>query len=173
MKRIKKKKFIFISTAIVFIATIWLYYNYLIIFPITNTCMIGIIDSDLTISYENIEFTNNPLNSSEENFKTHGDLIMQFVNTYSPDTKVCYYSYGDNNTTENIIEGIKWLINHNVKYINISLSNKNKSQIFEEYINQVKDKCYIFCSFNNNLNTFDYPAMYNNTIGVGELNKAK
>jgi len=72
-----------------------------------------------------------------------------------------------------VIEALDWCIENNIDLINLSFStNILNSELFEK-INEVSDSgIIVVASYSNLNNTYDYPAMYNNVIGV-KATKAK
>ena len=72
--------------------------------------------------------------------------------------------------SKSIIRGLNELINKNVKKINISLSSKIYSDDLQNWIREHKD-IKIYASYNNRINTYDYPAMYEEVIASGEYNE--
>ena len=58
---------------------------------------------------------------------------------------------------------------YGVNRINISLSSKVYSTQLQEWIDNNPD-IIVYASYNNKVNTFDYPAMYENVIASGEKN---
>ena len=58
-----------------------------------------------------------------------------------------------------------------VRYVSISLSSKFYSDEVQSWISKNKNDIVIYASYNNELNTLDYPAKYNDVIGVGSSPK--
>ena len=83
----------------------------------------------------------------------------------------------DNNgrsKVDKVIEALDWCIKNNINIINLSFSiNVNNSNLYEK-INQVTELgIIVVASYSNLKNTYDYPAMYDNVIGVKGTNKEK
>lgn len=62
------------------------------------------------------------------------------------------------------------MLKNNVYYVNISLSSKKYSEKLENWILE-HPNVKIYCSYNNQENTFDYPALYEMTIASGSSKK--
>ena len=75
-------------------------------------------------------------------------------------------------TEDNIINGLNWMKENGVEYVNISLSSRKKCANLQKWINHNKD-IKVYCCYNNKLNSFDYPAMCKNVIASGSLSKVK
>lgn len=130
----------------------------------------GIIDGHLSKEHENL-FKINSVEYIGSN--THGDKILQMMNEYSGNTKFYYYDaqIGDAFSSENILNALKWMKRNGVKYVSISLSSKFYSDEVQSWISMNKNDIVIYASYNNELNTLDYPAKYNDVIGVGSSSK--
>lgn len=59
--------------------------------------------------------------------------------------------------------------NRGVKKINISLSSKIYSDDLQNWVSEHQD-IKIFASYNNKINTYDYPAMYEGVVASGKYN---
>lgn len=132
--------------------------------------VIGIIDGRLTHKSEIITITNNEINRQNKNDedREHGDLIVEFIEKAS-DAKVAYYDASDADgkiSTDSIIEGLNWMKENNIEYVNISLSGSKYSDDLQEWFNE-NQQIHVYASYNNVSNTFDYPAMYQNVIASG------
>lgn len=62
------------------------------------------------------------------------------------------------------------MLSNNISKVNISLTSKQYSKDLENWISQNKDSVQIYASYNNLLNSYDYPAMYDNVIASGSNN---
>ncbi|MDD4157602.1 MAG: S8 family serine peptidase [Candidatus Cloacimonetes bacterium] len=72
-----------------------------------------------------------------------------------------------NSSISNIIEAIKWCISNQIDIINLSISTSYNDQKFKEVIaTAISNNIIIVASYSNQKNTYDYPAMYANVIGV-------
>lgn len=168
-----KKKFIIVS--LLFISILFLIYlvntNYLLSEKYIIPDKIGIIDGNIsTIQINTIYNDDSVLNDSE---LTHGDRIIQFLNNICLEPKLYYYNASNEDnyiTDQSIIAGLDWMLSNNISKVNISLSSKQYSKDLENWISQNKDSVQIYASYNNLLNSYDYPAMYDNVIASGSNN---
>lgn len=130
----------------------------------------GIIDGYLSeLQYNNIIYSSDAFSVQE----THGDQLIKFSNCKNFSGEIFYYAAVDNNgkiTNTSIIEGLEWMLKNNVYYVNISLSSKKYSEKLENWILE-HPNVKIYCSYNNQENTFDYPALYEMTIASGSSKK--
>lgn len=163
----KKIKIIPLFFVVVAILVWYVWENYVII---TNTICneaVGILDGRLSKVYDNIELGNQ--NATLEKKSTHGDEMIKFAKACQENIIIYYYDASDENGIihkENIIAGLNWMYESKIKKINISLSSKQKSKELEKWIIEHKD-VKVFVSYNNNRNTYDYPAMYEGTVASG------
>lgn len=127
----------------------------------------GVIDDGICNKYSSIIC----LNPSDEGDYAHGDEVCRFINDNYYNYKILYYNanYGGKISTESIIDGLDELKEYGVNRINISLSSKVYSTQLQEWIDNNPD-IIVYASYNNKVNTFDYPAMYENVIASGEKN---
>ena len=130
-----------------------------------ETC--GIIDGYGTSNPNHVIFNNLPktLNGSS----THGDKMIQFAQKYRPNANLYYFDASDEAgiiKTENIIQGLEWMSENSIKKVNLSLSTKSYSEELSQWI-QMHKNIKIYASYNNNLNTNDYPAKYDNVFASG------
>lgn len=146
--------------------------NYTIIISKNDECKIGVIDTNLSIESEKyidntILLTNQTQFDSRET--THGDLMVEFSHLLNKDAKLYYYSAIDKKngkiTSQNLIDGLIWMKENEVKYVNISLSSKHYSKELEKWIEKNSSNMKVFSSYSNNRNTYDYPAGYSAVIG--------
>lgn len=125
----------------------------------------GIIDVYLCNSYEKVTYSGDIYAENE----THGDYLIHFSNDKNYNGAIYYYPAVDDNgktTSETVLDGLKWMEKNNVAKVNISMSTKFYSSELEEWIKE-HPQIQIYCSYNNLVNTYDYPAMYENVIGSG------
>lgn len=100
--------------------------------------------------------------------ESHGENILNFINSIGYSNTIYYYSAENGNSisSDSIISGLEWMKKNGVKRVNISLSSKNKSDELQDWIENNLD-IKVFCSYNNKINTYDYPAMLEGTISSG------
>lgn len=130
---------------------------------------IGIIDGSYTKKYSNVVYNTNP---KEEFAETHGDSMIDFAKKLSDNVEIYYYDATNIEgkiDSNNIILGLEYMKDKNIDIINISLSSKKYSSEIESWIKS-NPEIKVYASYNNLANTFDYPAMYEETIGVGKRN---
>lgn len=142
-------------------------------FTITNkkhvNKVIGIIDGSYTKQYKNVVYNTNP---KEELTETHGDNMIDFAKKLSDNVEIYYYDATNIEgkiDSNNIVLGLEYMKDKNINVINISLSSKKYSSEIENWIKS-NPEIKVYASYNNLANTFDYPAMYGETIGVGKRN---
>lgn len=168
-----KKRKLFIAIIVVLITMLILAFYCNIVVKTDCKTAIGIIDTDLTKCYDNIIYSSE--NIIAANKKTHGDLLLQFLENCQDNLQIYYFNACYDNkkiNSKKIIEGLEWMSQHNVKRVNISLSSKRQNDELREWLLVHKD-IKIFASYNNRLNSADYPAMYNTVIGSGSDNRIK
>jgi hypothetical protein len=146
--------------------------NFLLITSLASSEPIGIIDTQLFNEYDI-----NYLNTSDAKAFgiTHGDRLLNFLKDCKFEGNLYYYAAVNSNgfiKTERIIEGLEWLYANNVKKVNMSLSTKRYEKTLQEWISNHKD-VNIYASYNNLLNSLDYPAMYNDVIASGSDERIK
>ncbi|CDE42591.1 putative uncharacterized protein [Clostridium sp. CAG:411] len=149
------------------------YNNYLCVTPIGEKKeKYGIIDGHLSQKYSCIYDSKNVKHVKKY---THGDSILEFLSAYSPDTEYYYYDAQEKKqySSSVIIDGLEWMKDRKVKFVSISLSSKFYSEELQEWINANKNKVIVYASYNNELNTLDYPAGYKGVIGIGSSKKIK
>lgn len=167
----QRKRIVLFSLLLIFIS--FLIVNKLVIFSSQTQCTekVGIIDSSLSQFYYNIT-TNDGANFSIKT-KTHGDKMIEFALNCQKNCNLYYYDAQNatgNITTESILQGLDWMAKHSVTRVNISLSSKHKTDDLQNWINS-HNEITVFASYNNMINSFDYPAMYDNVIASGSNNK--
>ena len=130
---------------------------------------IGIIDGYLSDKdYENLDY----MSSIMEKEVTHGDMLIDYLNSRNYKGTIAYYPAVDNKgtiTSEKIIEALNWMNNNGIKLINISLSTKKYDEDLNTWLDENPDVT-VFCSYSNQDNTYDYPAMYTKVIASGTSN---
>ena len=163
------KKNIFISMILLIIISIFILTKmYVIVIPKRNSEKIGIIDGKYTLEYDNVVYNISSDESLEE--QTHGDKILDFAEKISNGLNIYYYDASNQDgiiNTENILKGLNYMKNNDVKKINLSISSKKYSADIQKWINDNTD-IEIYASYNNLINSKDYPAMYENVYGCGK-----
>lgn len=168
----KNKKILIVIIAILLMNLVYIYQNFIFFgtLPTTQIDRMGIIDGNITSEYSNsIHYYGNK--SDEEN--SHGESLIDYLKHRGYNGEIYYYSAEDENggiSSNSIISGLNWLKDNDITKINISLSSKYKSEELEEWIIN-NPQITIFCSYNNQINSLDYPAMMNGTIASGCSNK--
>ena len=148
--------------------------NYVYIFKnieVEKESSIGIIDGKSCGEYSEVIY--NKITNTNIG-KSHGDAMIQFAQEICPNIKIFYFDASDENNRikdENIIDGIRWMIDKGVQYINISLSSKKYSESLNEIIHLNNKVVNVYSSYNNLTNSFDYPSMYKDVIASGYINK--
>ncbi|PXV91874.1 hypothetical protein C8E03_103445 [Lachnotalea glycerini] len=156
------------------IGIIYIYCNVIFIKPDTNigqnTVSFGIIDGGLSGEHSNVVDTNA---NYEEKKLTHGDKILNFMSEYVFDSSFYYYDAEDDNTisTDKLLVGLQWMLDNNVECVSISLSSKFYSEEVADWMNENSNDIKVYASYSNTVNSLDYPASYNNVIGVGSSAK--
>ena len=128
---------------------------------------IGIIDEGLNQEHKNVILSSNQI-SDNYKAKTHGDKMIEFVHAVNPNIKIYYFDARDKQgkiSTERVLEGLRWMENENIQYVNLSLSTKKREETLQEWLNNTELRVY--SSYNNLLNSLDYPSMYENVIASG------
>ena len=80
-------------------------------------------------------------------------------------------------STSNLIEGIEWVVDNNIKIVNMSLGTTSYSSALENAINSAADLGHIFIGSSGNdgedggEDTMNYPAKFSNVIAVGATNE--
>lgn len=166
----KKKKNILLVFVLLIVLIISLYANNIFIVPINKNSnrSLGIIDGSLFNKHNNITEIHSTI-SNVVSSKQHGDYILEFLSNVAPNISFFYYNaeIGGEITSDNIIDGLQWMADLNVDCVTISLSSKHYSEELENWISNNSDKIEIYASYNNTLNSFDYPAQYESVIGIG------
>ena len=127
--------------------------------------VVGVIDDSLYLEPSNNVIYNGDIIDDGE---SHGAEILEYLKDIGYSNSIFYYSAERDGIIESnsIVEGLNWMKQNKVKRINISLSSKKKSNDVEEWILKNSD-IIVFCSYNNQINTYDYPAMLDGTISSG------
>ncbi len=152
--------------------SVYIYLNNVILISKTdlNNEVYGIIDDSLSKEIDNVIYIKSDYNSHKT--ESHGEKLCDFANNNYKNFKIYYFSAEVDGkiNSKSIIRGLNELINKNVKKINISLSSKIYSDDLQNWIREHKD-IKIYASYNNRINTYDYPAMYEEVIASGEYNE--
>ncbi len=129
---------------------------------------IGIIDTYLNKTYEQMEYYSEY--KSEDVEETHGDALVEFVRAINYEGKIFYYAAVTEEgeiETDKIIDGLEWMIEAGIERVNISLSSKIYSKKFETWIKE-HPEIRVYCSYNNLYNSVtDFPALYEGVIASG------
>lgn len=167
----KNKVRIIVSIILIIGSTAWIMENVIFIMPISNDTkkVYGIIDGTLGMEHFNVLDSNRTWKTKSK--MGHGDAVLKFMGNVAPEISFYYYDaeteYGI--LSENIIDGLQWMLENDVDAVSISLSSKYYSAELEDWIAQNSNKIQIYASYSNEANTFDYPARYDNVIGVGTV----
>lgn len=169
----KRLKLILVVTTFI-VVTIFVFSKFIVIKGHLNDeeIVFGIIDSQLTVNYDNV-ITNNE-NKVHFDKNTHGDRLINFANKYYSNLKIYYYDATNENgnvDTNGIIAGLEWMKKNRIKNVNISMSSSLYSDGIESYIEENQNELKIFASYHNLEQSLDYPAMYNGVIASGKRNR--
>lgn len=165
----------FIGILIIFIAVLLIYF--VSNFQIRTTVIdlqgqkFGIIDDKLSKKYAGVTVINRD-NEPKNTNKSHGDQLVTFIQNNYSNYNIYYYNaeFDSKITSDSIINGLNALRDKGVDRINISLSSKIYSNEIQEWIHANED-VRVYASYNNSVNTYDYPAMYDGVIASGENQK--
>lgn len=128
---------------------------------------VGIIDDCLNnLSFDNTVIYNSDLFQSKN---SHGQELIRYLCLRGYTGEIYYYTAQDKNGKINsnaILDGLNWMKENNITNVNISLSSKKKNQELEEWIRE-HGEMQIFSSYNNEDNSLDYPAMYEQVVASG------
>lgn len=93
--------------------------------------------------------------------------LVPFIEIYS----VKVLNDDGTGSVNNIVKGIEWAINQNVKIINLSFGMEKGTKELQTIINKAIDKGIIVvaASGNNYIKDVDYPAKYSKVISVGSI----
>lgn len=159
----------------IILLTLFIFINNRYVFVYSKKCNLkytyGIIDARVSNSHENVVFNKD---HNESDSTSHGDMMIHFAQDICENLKIQYYDASDNEgniNTNAIIDGLEWMISNKVDRVNISLSTKTYSRELESWINEHYNDIKIYASYNNLINTKDYPAMYDHVIGSGTDNR--
>ena len=133
--------------------------------------LLGVIDGGLSHPHNNVV---NQVILSKKYDNQHGDMILYFIEKYDKKISIAYYNAESNNkiTTKSIIEGLNWMLDNRISRVCISMSTSFYSEELQNWINEHSKAIEIYASYNNLENTLDYPAQYNNVIGMGVNSQA-
>lgn len=166
------KRWLKLVFVIIIICTIFFNYSndYNFLYCRETNNKVGIIDGELTAVPMNIKKSNIKGEIMGED-KTHGDYMLDFINSFTQNgLSIYYYNACDINgniSTESLIKALDWMVDNDVENVNISLSSKTYSKELDDWINEHEESIRIFASYNNLLNSRDYPAMYDAVIASG------
>lgn len=170
MKKYQKKVIVCIMILAVVIALLVHTYNRYIYVNYTSLNLVhhkvGIIDGNLQKKYECIVDTNIKEFDQKE---SHGDEILGFLEDVS-DLDIYYFNACDDKgkiNSSKILEGLQWMKNNEVSFVDISLSSRKYSKEIDIWIKENKDKLIVYASYNNQKESSDYPAMYKYVKGSG------
>lgn len=132
-----------------------------------STEKIGIIDDSLN----NLSFDNRVIYNSDlfQRKNSHGQELIRYLRLRGYTGEIYYYTAQDKNGKINsnaILDGLNWMKENNITNVNISLSSKKKNQELENWIRE-HEEMQIFSSYNNEDNSLDYPAMYEQVVASG------
>jgi len=146
-----------------------LVWNYKIAFSLNDEMKIGIIDSDLSKSSKDLDIISAENVTFSKEAHTHGDEMIKFLRDLNQEAEIYYYNAEEQEKirTETIIDGLNWMKVNGIKYVNVSLSGKRKNKELEKWIDANYPTIKVYASYNNQLNTYDYPAGYEKAIGSG------
>lgn len=167
-------KWLILTPTIIIIFTLFLVFNQGTISIVTKDCSnqtIGIIDGKRSEIFNNV-FSNNEITTNPE--KQHGDYMIEFAQTYCDNVKIYYYDASNDSgsiKTDGILDGLNWMLNNNVKKVDLSISTKIYSKDLENWIKEHNKSIQLYSSYNNLLNSRDYPAMYDYVIASGSNSK--
>lgn len=137
---------------------------------VTKKCKnesIGIIDGKRSLTYNNVIANNNSIINGE---KQHGDYMIEFAQNYCDDVQIYYYDASNDSgsiKTDGILDGLNWMLSKEIKKVNLSISTKLYSKELENWIKEHNKSIQLYSSYNNLLNSRDYPAMYDYVIASG------
>jgi hypothetical protein len=155
-------------TIIIFLCIfIWILNSVTIITKTDCNYKVGIIDTSLSEKYNNIIYSQNIKYNNKE--KTHGDELIAFIYQCQDKVDLFYFDASDdegNIETKSIIKGLEWMVDNSVEKVNISLSTKTKDKDLESWIKNHKE-IIVYASYNNKINSYDYPAMYSKVYASG------
>lgn len=158
-----------ITVAVLILLVFYLiFFEYRIVFKVKDYRKIGIIDGAYTTVFDNVNYNKEATENNGE--LTHGDSMLEFLNKCSENIEVYYYDASSEEgkiNTANILSALEYLKQQEVEVINMSISSKYYSSDIETWI---KDNSHIkvFASYNNLINSIDYPAMYEEVYGSGK-----
>jgi hypothetical protein len=148
--------------------------NAVIIIKNTNCkYRVGIIDTSLSSKHDNVVYNENANFSS--NINTHGDEMINFLFDCQENVDLYYFDATNEDgliNTDKLIEGLDWMTTNSVKRVNLSLSNRIKHNELETWILK-HDEIEVYASYNNKINSLDYPAMYEGVYASGSDSRIK
>lgn len=147
--------------------------NFVIVNSIEMQGSYGIIDGYVSSKPDNVIFNESAKTVNIDKSKTHGDKMIEFAHEYTSNINLYYFDASDDEgkiKTDKIIEGLEWMSSNSVQKVNLSLSSKSFSIELSEWIrshNNIK----VYASYNNVINTNDYPAKYDFVYAFGYDNR--
>ena len=171
----KKKILIFSGSALILILLIIIIvHSFVFVHKCSYFGKIGIIDDCLSNEHSNIIYYQT--NKIENIKKSHGDLLIDFLEKYNFEGNIYYFAAVDSSgkiTSEQILNGLEWMYKNEITKVNISLSSAFYNKQIDEWI-QTHPDVQIYSSYNNDINSVaDYPAMYENVIASGSDSRIK
>lgn len=130
---------------------------------------IGIIDGVSNLDVEGVNFSESN-RSKSSNSSTHGDYMIRFVKQINPNINIYYFDATDNDgkiSLNKILEGLEWMKANNISRVNMSLSTTSNEEELQKWISRNQEEITIYASYNNLVNSLDYPAMYKGVIASG------
>lgn len=136
---------------------------------------IGLIDSGINVGYyisSNRIINVSSINNDYTDNLGHGTYCSYLISRLNPTAIIHNIKVFDKQlitSTKNIINGIRWCIDNNVKLINISVAIRSLENYYEmvEICNEAERKKVIIISSGNSYGSVCLPAYLNNVIGVG------
>lgn len=174
MKRLKFKtsyKLICVFIILLLFVIILINNNFLLISNTDYEESVGIIDGNITTFYDNVSYFENRM--LFDGSETHGDKMIDFALKIQKNLDLYYFDATNELgviDTNSIIKGLDWMLENSVTRVNISLSSKTYSMELAEWISN-HDEIMVFASYNNRMNTNDFPAMYEGVYGSGSNSK--
>lgn len=172
MKKLSKQNIIVIAIIVIMVVLVKFLWNITIIKPFSKSSELryGLIDGEINDAHKNVIMSNDSNNANNNNI-SHGDNVLNFLGEVVPSESFYYYNAEVNGriNTKSIINGLDWMVSNNVDCVTISLSCKVYAPELEKWIHDNADNIKVFASYNNSINTYDYPANYNDVIGVGTI----
>jgi hypothetical protein len=131
-----------------------------------NSRKYGIIDDALYSKRKDVIYLNS-VYDEQESF-SHGEELCDFIRDNYKNYSIFYYNAEINGeiNSKGILNGLDKLESMGVKRINISLSSKIYSDDIQNWVTNHADIA-VYASYNNKMNSYDYPVMYDGVIASG------